>query len=271
MGGLAEAEGLKRMNTYSRLLVAVDGSNDSKAAVAIAARLTPGLGVPVELITVTDDDRTEAWAKGVQAETFETLQHAGVTAVTSTVTAGNAAESILAAANKDPEQLVVVGASGLSQTTSRLVGSTSNKLAHNSIADVLFAQDPPPKAWNFVGLATDGSPTSHLAVQRGLQIAAAAKAKAHLITAAKSEEAGQEVLDETWRALDLDNAPVSVEKDVLVNSQPAGAIANNAWKYAVVAIGNRGMSGPMRLLGSVASKITHDMESNLLLVNTTRD
>lgn len=259
------------MNTYSRLLVGVDGSDDSKSAVTIAARLAPGLQAPVELISVTDDDRSEAWAKGVQAEAFETLQHAGVTDVTSTITEGNAAEVVVAAANKHPEQLVLVGAAGLSQTTSRLVGSTSNKLAHNSLADVLFAQAPAPTAWNFVGLATDGSPTSHLAVQRGLQIAAAAKAKAHLITAAKSEDAGQEVLDETWRALDLDNAPVAVEKDVLVNSQPAGAIANNAWKYAVVAIGNRGMSGPMRLLGSVASKITHDMDVNLLLVNTTRD
>ena len=38
----------------------------------------------------------------------------------------------------------------------------------------------------------------------------------------------------------------------------------------LLVIGNKGMSGPSRLLGSVSNRVTHDLPTDLLLVNTTR-
>lgn len=260
------------MSGYPRVLVGTDGSADATAAVRIGGRLAAGLGVPLELITVWGGDRDENWAKTVLAEAEAVARDAGAAEaqVSLRPVSGNAPDVLLDAANANPGALVVVGSAGLAKASSRLVASTSNKLTHHSLADVLFAKDPAPSIWNFVALATDGSETSHKAVRRGLELAAALNAKAHLVTAAKSEDAGQEVLESTWRALDLGSQPVHVELDVLVDSQPASAIVLNGWKYELVAIGNRGMSGPLRLLGSVANKITHELKSNLLLVNTTR-
>lgn len=258
------------MTGYPRVLVGTDGSADATAAVRIGGRLAGGLRVPLELVTVWGGDRDESWAKTVLAEADAIARDAGAAEVSLRPVSGNAPDVLLDAANENPDALVVVGSAGLAKASSRLVASTSNKLTHHSLADVLFAKDPAPSIWNFVALATDGSETSHKAVRRGLELAAALNAKAHLVTAAKSEDAGQELLESTWQALDLGNQPVEVELDVLVDPQPASAIVLNGWKYELVAIGNRGMSGPLRLLGSVANKITHELKSNLLLVNTTR-
>jgi hypothetical protein len=38
----------------------------------------------------------------------------------------------------------------------------------------------------------------------------------------------------------------------------------------LLVLGNKGMSGPSRLLGSVANRVTHHVPTDLLLVNTTR-
>jgi nucleotide-binding universal stress UspA family protein len=130
----------------------------------------------------------------------------------------------------------------------------------------LFARAPLPDRWNFAALATDGSSTSLRAVRHGLRIATALGATPRLVTAARTEAAGAELLEAAALELGLDLP----EREVLVDQHPASAVANAGWKYELVVIGNRGMSGPGRLLGSVANKITHELRTNLLLVNTTR-
>ena len=55
---------------------------------------------------------------------------------------------------------------------------------------------------------------------------------------------------------------VGTAADVLV----AGATNDD-----LMVIGNRGMSGFARVLGSTANTITHQSTTNLLLVNTTRN
>lgn len=257
------------MERYPRVLIGTDGSADAMAAVQIGGRIAARSGTPVRLIAVWDKgEKDEAWAAGVLDEAKAAVTGMGVTDVEVEPVNGSAPEVLLNRANDDPDALVVVGSAGLAKTTSRLVASTSNKLTHNSDADVLFAKDPPPSAWNFVALATDGSPRSFLAVRHGLRVAAALGAKARLITASKSVDDGEEVLAAAWDELKLGEQAVEVDREVLDDPQPGNAIIDAGWKYELVVIGNRGMSGPERLLGSVANKVSHGLKTNLLLVNT---
>lgn len=260
------------MESYPRVLVGTDGSPDADAAVRIAGRVAARLAVALELVTVWKDgsDRDHDWALGVLKDAEATVRALGATDVIVQDVSGNAPEILLDRANAQPESLVVVGSAGLSRATSRLVASTSNRLTHNSDADVLFARDPVPDQWNFVAVATDGSSTSQLAVRRGIGVAVALGATPRLITAAKTEEAGREVLDATFNELGLGALDVEVEREVLHDPQASEGIVLAGWKYELVAIGNRSMSGPARLLGSVANKVTHGLKTNLLLVNTTR-
>jgi nucleotide-binding universal stress UspA family protein len=243
------------------------------SAVRIGARIAARSGTPVKLVTVGDGDDPERdgrWAEEVLDEAEAIVKELGVAEVSVEHGSGAPQEILLARANAEPDSLVVIGSAGLSRAASRLVASTSNRLAHHSRADVLFAKDPAPSVWNFVALATDGSSSANQAVSRGLRLAAALGATGRLITAAKSQEAGEEILESTWSALDLGALDVTIDREVLIESQPASAIIAAGWKYELVAVGNRGMSGPERLLGSVANKVSHGLKTNLLLANTTR-
>jgi len=253
------------MDSYPRVLVGTDGSPDARAAVQLAATVAARSGVPLVIIHV-DDDRDEDASGLLLAEAEHAATATGVAVVEVWALDGKAPDVLLNLANEQPDQLVVVGSAGLSKASSRLVGSTSNRLTHHSLADVLFAKAPAPAAWNFVALTTDGSATSRHAVRHGLRIALALEATPRLVTAARSEEDGAEVLAAAAAELGLDD----IDREVLVDPHPASAVANASWKYELVVIGNRGMSGPGRLLGSVANKITHELRTNLLLVNTTR-
>lgn len=294
------------MDNYRQVLVGTDGSPDATAAVHIGATVAARLGVPLRIVHVGSDDGSDSSpdsspdngadqdappstgattgsdapeaavdtaagehrdAEAILRDAVGVAAAAGVTETTTSALTGKPAEVLLELADADPEQLVVVGSEGLSKTTSRLMGSTSNKLSHHSLADVLLTQAKLPDAWNFVALATDGSPTSLTAVRRGLLMASALGATPRLVTAAKTVEAGEETLAAAAAALGLDD---TVEREVFVDSHTATAVRNASWKYELVVIGNRGMSGPSRILGSIANSITHELRTNLLLVNTTR-
>ncbi|HEY1966339.1 MAG TPA: universal stress protein [Pseudonocardia sp.] len=259
------------MDRYPLVLIGTDGSADATAAVRIGGRVAARSGVPVKVITVGDDEgeRDGAWRTATLADAEAILAELGVADVSLEGVVGSSRDILLARADAEPDSLVVVGSAGLSRATSRLVASTSNRLAHHSRADVLFAKDPVPSMWNSVALATDGSASSHQAVRRGLRLAVALGAKGRLITVAKTSEAGSDVLESTCQALGLDALDLKIEREVLIESQPGSAIIAAGWKYQVVAVGNRAMSGPERLLGSVTNKVSHGLKTNLLLVNTT--
>ncbi|KAA0021144.1 universal stress protein [Antrihabitans cavernicola] len=258
------------MESYPRVMVGTDGSDDATAAVKVGGRIAAKLGVPLDLIAVWEDDNNDAWAVEVTTAAEAILKDLGVKEVNTKRVSGDPADQLVAYTNDNPQSLVVVGSTGLTKASSRLVGSTSNRLSHHSIADVLYAREPVPSQWNFVALATDGSDTSLKAVQRGLGLASALGATPRLVTAAKSHDDGARVLAATRAALNLDSAGVEIEEEILVDSQAASAIILQGWKYEIVVIGNKSMSGAARLLGSIANKITHGLETNLLLVNTTR-
>lgn len=258
------------MASYPRVMVGTDGSEDATAAVKIGGKIAAKLGVPVDLIVVVEGDNDAEWASRVSGEAEGVLSGLGVREVATEHATGDPADRLVAYSTENSQSLIVVGSTGLTKASSRLVGSTSNRLSHHSIADVLYACEPVPTQWNFVALATDGSDTSLKAVQRGLGLAAALGATPRLVTAAKNRSDGDNVLKTTRSALDLDAAGIEIEDEVLVDSQAASAIILQGWKYEIVVIGNKSMSGAARLLGSIANKITHGLETNLLLVNTTR-
>ena len=259
------------MDSYQRVIVGTEGSPDATAAVRLGARIAGKLGIPIDIIAAYDGDdgRNREWAEATAAAAEAAAIDAAADAtITAKAVVGDADEILLAAAEVQPDALLAVGSAGLSKSTSRLFGSTSNKLAHHSLADVLYASDPLPTTWNFVALATDGSDTSVAAARKGLILARALGARPRLVTANTDVAEAEKVLADVATKISADT-DVDIEQEILEDSA-ASALINKAWKWEVLVLGNRGMSGASRLLGSVANKVTHGIETNLLLVNTTR-
>ncbi|MFD3592528.1 universal stress protein [Nocardia sp. NPDC058640] len=260
------------MGCYQRIIVGTNGSESARTAVAVAGDFAVRLGIPVTAMTVWKEagrkSGTDAgWAEETTAEAAQALTAAGVSQVFRTELDGAAGALLLDAAEREPDTLLVIGGGSLGSSKARLLGSTANHVSHHSQTDVVFTRKL-PKRWTTVGLTTDGSPSSLTAVRRGYELSLAIGARPFLVTSAKTDEDGGNTLIDVEGEIAVSD-PELFGRDVLTGVPAAEAICNAAWKYDLVVIGNRGMSGPARLLGSVANKVTHDIDTNLLLVNTT--
>ncbi|MFD3745570.1 universal stress protein [Nocardia sp. NPDC058633] len=260
------------MGCYQHIIVGTNGSESAQTAVAVAGEFAVRLGIPVTVVSVWKDAGRKTatdveWAAQATAAAAETLTAAGVFEVSRIEVDGTAGAILLAIAEQRPDALLVIGGGSLGSSKARLLGSTANHVSHHSQTDVVFTSKV-PKRWTTIGLTTDGSASSLAAVRRGYDVALALGARPFLVTSAKTDDDGIDTLAEVEGQLAVED-PELFGRDILTGVPAAEAICNSAWKYDLVVIGNRGMSGPARLLGSVANKVTHDIDTNLLLVNTT--
>lgn len=260
------------MSSYSRIVVGSDGSESARDAVAVAGALAARLSAPVTAVTAWKTSievlgaRDERWAQRTSLGTDVDLHDKGVRDVKRVEVKGDPAESLIDIGAEGDASLIVVGAHGLDGSSGRFSGSTANNLAHHSLVDVLYVRRRVSDI-KTVALATDGSETSLTAVRRGHELAAALGAEVTLITVAESVDAGEAILGEVEQK--LGSADGAVERRVLTGSA-ASSLIDGTNDYDLLVIGNRGMSGFARVLGSTANKVTHDSATNLLLVNTTR-
>lgn len=269
---------------YTGILVGTDGSSTARCAVHAAGAVARALGVRATVVTgwyrdhVDDYEqidtfetvesagaRNSAWATDVVVDGAALLRQAGVEDVRTATPEGGPADGLVRLGDDHPGSLIVVGTVGLDRGTERLLGNIPHQLTHHAHADLLLVARgdcDETITWGTVALATDGSPTAALAVGHGLELATALGATTTLLTVATSEDRGQAILDAgEFRA---DDTRVAVGRDV------TATLLDAAGDYDLLVLGNKGMSGPSRLLGSVANRVTHGLPTDLLLVNTTR-
>jgi nucleotide-binding universal stress UspA family protein len=272
--------------TYTHVLVGTDGSGTAKRAVEAAARTAAALDRPLVVVTAWQrelDDRPALseesrypggnaaamdaqWAIEVTSDAGGVARAHGVTEIRQMQAIGAPVEALLESANTHPDALLVVGTAGLDRRSERLVGNVPHQLTHHSPVDLLLCHGR-AEAWSSVALATDGSRTAARAVERGLALARAVGAEPTLLTVARSEDKGRSLLEDTvGRSSDLDG----VARRVVVDGDAVRGLSDAGRDYDLLVIGNKGMSGPSRLLGSVSNRITHEVPTDLLLVNTTR-
>jgi nucleotide-binding universal stress UspA family protein len=277
--------------SYGDVLVGSDGSPTATTAVRTASGLAAALQAPLTIVTAWQRDlhdppapseesrypggsaasQESHWAADVTSDAAAVARTLGVAEVKQAHPIGHPAEALLSVAYRHPSAVLVVGTAGLTRTSERLVGNVPHQLTHHSPIDLLLVtgrhdvdgQVP----WRTVGLATDGSRTAGIAVDRGLALARAIGAKPQLLTVARSEERGSEVLE---RALERIADPEGIDRRVVLSGDPASGILEAGRDLDLLVLGNKGMTGASRLLGSVANRITHKVPTDLLLVNTTR-
>jgi nucleotide-binding universal stress UspA family protein len=269
--------------TYTRVLVGTDGSPSAQCAVHAAGAVARALGVPIVVATgwyrdklvdvpsqeaagaSTPTARSANWATDTAVDAAAALRATGLDDVRTAEPEGAPADGLIRLADDHPGTLLVVGTRGLDSTTDRLLGNIPHQLTHHARSDLLLISRPdcsPDTSWSRVALATDGSPTAELAVQHGLAIARALGAHTTLLTVAADEARGDRVL--TASGADTEDVRVAIGRDI------TDTLTDAARDYDLLVLGNKGMSGPSRLLGSVANSVTHHLPTDLLLVNTSR-
>jgi nucleotide-binding universal stress UspA family protein len=144
-------------------------------------------------------------------------------------------------------------------------------------------------------VGTDGSETASVAVEKALEIARTAGATVHVVHAHHLVSVGQLAASSaTYGAPNLDvekvNQGIEAQSRTVVDhvaeqaqragvkcetyvleGDPAHALIDVAEQVGadLLVVGNRGMSGVRRMLGSVPNKVSHHCPCNLLIVDTT--
>ncbi len=276
--------------TYAQVVVGTDGSATAGLAVAAAGAVAQRLEARLLVVTafqrgMFDDPPpgilraypqgfqagTEAsWAMDVSADAAAEMRAIGIDARQATAPF-SPAQALDEFAGDRPGSLIVVGTRGMSEASERLVGNVPHELTHHAHHDLLLVtttDDEVHSTWATVALGTDGSDTAIEACRKGLSLADDLGATATLVTAAKSRVEGDQALATTRAALGRDDLAGEV---IIADNDLGAAVAQAGAAYDLLVMGNKGMSGIRRLLGSVPNTVTHRVPTDLLLVNTTRN
>ncbi|MGA7986774.1 MAG: universal stress protein [Candidatus Dormiibacterota bacterium] len=138
---------------FEKIVVAIDGSTFSDAAVRAAAGLAAKAGSQVEVVHVHEHDvipakasvapdlETTDEARALVATALAKLKESGVDAHGRLLQSPtrDVPHKILEVADETGADLIVVGSRGLSSIAGMLLGSVSNKLIHTAKVGVMVA------------------------------------------------------------------------------------------------------------------------------------
>ena len=135
-------------------------------------------------------------------------------------------------------------------------------------------------------VGADNSATALRAVEAASEFAAALGAKLHIVTAYKTvtvalPDLPPDVLQSTYADLadalleELTSVAKKADVEVEIHSasgEPAAAIINVATRVGadLIIVGNKGMRGTRRVLGSVPNSVAHRAPCAVLIIDTTR-
>lgn len=282
------------MGVFKRILVAVDGSENSMEACSAAARICGESGTAIEVIHVASEDET---VRG-REETKDMLEKARV--LTSQTLArvrtgvvearGSVVDAIVRRGSDKKCDLIVLGAKGSGGFRRLLLGSVSSGVVTHAGSSVLVVRGLPSTAgrlFDRVLVAVDGSKEAARAVQAAAEVTKSTGAEftiLHVIyvpaaayssgssAATRTERAARrEAEDYLSAARDLaKKAGVDCSVRIVEDLQsPVRGIIEFASKEHsdLIVLGTRGRGGFRRLLlGSVASGVVNFAPCSVLVV-----
>jgi len=251
---------------FSRVLVGVDGSAESREAVRQAAALVEGeltlLAVydTVSAYSVStgtipspllDPDVQRAAAEGVLRGAEEAL---GPIEATAKVARGCSWDELLDEADRERDTLVVVGTHGTGRVSGILMGSTATEVIHKARCSVLVAREARNALPRSIAVGVDGSADSALAHAVARDLATRLGAKLRPIVA----EGGKKVDPKLAATI----AGADYESFV---DDPVTALVVAAAEVDLLVVGSRGLHG-VKSLGSVSERVAHRARSSVLIV-----
>jgi nucleotide-binding universal stress UspA family protein len=257
---------------FRKILAGTDGSDSAALALSHAAEIAERLGAELTVVTAhaTSEGREaasdpELVIAGALLRDVEKTHGARIT-LTTRAAPGSAADVLVDLAEREGFDLVVVGNRGLSRESALQPSSVPGRVTRRAPAAVLVVDTVsrrPPRYRRLLA-GTDGSSTAERAVEAAVELTRALGAELSLASAVSSEKDGRRVL-EAIRARWPD--PMAH----VISGEPAEALSDLAEseEYDLLILGNKGMTGLRRALGSVPARVLRRGPTNLLIVHTT--
>jgi nucleotide-binding universal stress UspA family protein/nitrite reductase/ring-hydroxylating ferredoxin subunit len=259
---------------YKTIVMGTDGSPTATAAQRAAHVLAKRFRSRLVLVSAyTPPKMNRQLAERALRYAQDAARRAGVeTAVV--LEEAEPGDLILAVAERERADLVVVGNKGMGQASRFRLGSVPDRVAHGSPCDLLIVdttRSPRARAdrrYRTIMAGTDGSPTAGEAARKAMELGMILRAEIRLIF----------VGDPLVGAIKLEQATeiapegVKVTPLIVAAGDPAERITQAAVAEDIdlIVVGNKGLSGARRyLLGSVPNQVAHDAPTDVLIVKTT--
>lgn len=269
------------MGSYSKILVAFDGSDSSRNAVRQTLDkfedswikvliVVPAYEGELELVGISD---VQSLLRGPTEELKQAAQEiigSESSRVNIGVVKGEAFERIIDIAENESCTLIVMGRRGLHRVERMLMGSVTAKVIVHASTDVMVIPREAEVNWDNVLVATDGSADSDKALKKAIALSKSHNTCMTGVTVVdmhpehygdasevvdKLDEKAKKVIEEAAAGASAEGVELQTH---LLHGDPAKEITDYARdsKAGIIFVGSRGLTGLKKIfLGSVAEKI----------------
>jgi nucleotide-binding universal stress UspA family protein len=262
------------------IVVGTDGSPTADVAVDRAGELAQVLEAPVHVACVpsalSGNDSPQAAAQQVVAEAGERLRSRGI-AVQTHVPEGDGAPALVAVAEQERAQMIVVGNKGMTGIR-RVLGSFPNDVSHHARCGVLIVRTTSRPLAEFGGssivVGTDGTSDAMRAVKEAIRLSKALESDLHIVSIHRpattvyvpphSPESAVEAAAAEASSQGVD-AITHVTRDEPVAALLDVAQQNDA---AIIVISYTGMWPDQGVLGNIPDTLSHKGSSSVLIVSS---
>ena len=268
MNAVTETTNAHRRSVFSRVLVGIDGSEQSLEAARQAAILVDGeltllaaydvapaivAGTGTRVPDYFDEDVQRDAATGALGRAREELAMASSTGM---IVRGRPAAALISEVERAQDTLLVLGSHGLGRLAGFVMGSTATEVIHKAPCSVLVARR---------GSEVDYFPTKVVVGVDGSLESATAYAVARRLSERFNAELWP-VVAHGGKAVDrrLIDLIVDRRREDLPDEPVAALVAAAAGAHLLV-VGSRGLHG-LRALGSVSERVAHQAHSSVLIV-----
>jgi nucleotide-binding universal stress UspA family protein len=237
--------------------------------------MAQALGAPVHVVCAPSYIAAYDWPPRITAEQIvddaeERLRSRGLTVQTH-VPQGDAAPELVAVADSEHAQMIVVGNKGMTGIR-RLVGSVPNRLSHLARCDLLIiptqSRSLPEFGGGSIVVGTDGSPRASRAVQKAIHLSKALAGELHIVSSSKPTGSAEAAVASA--AAEASDHGVTATKYALPDD-PADslvAVAKHS-DAAIIVVGSKGMHADEReRFGNVPDKVSHRGTTSVLIAFT---
>ncbi len=259
----------ERLFTFSRVLVGVDGSPESREAARQAARLTEpegrltllavydvapaivggtGAGTPAYF----DEDLQRKRAEDALERTHRAL--AGLADPVGKLARGNAWDELVREIMREQHTVVALGSHGAGRLRGILAGSTATEMIHRAPCSVLVARAAGGEFPSRIVVGVDGSPESAAAYATARRLAERFDAELWPVVAHGGKGVDSRIV-----------ATIVGESREDVPANPVDALVRSAADADLLVVGSRGLHG-LKSLGSVSERVAHQAQSSVLVV-----
>ena len=255
---------------FSRVLVGVDGSEESREAARQAATLAEGgltllaaydiasalvggtgVGVPVYY----DEDFQRDSAKAALQEAQQDVEAANATAK---IVRGVVWDALIHEAERAQDTLIAVGSGGLGRMAGIVMGSVATELIHKAPCSVLVARKRSDAFPHKIVVGIDGSPQSLAAYAVAKRLAERFETELVPVRAHGGKQVEGHLVDRV----------VGHHREELPD-EPVTALVAASADADLLVVGSRGLHG-IKALGSVSERVAHQARCSVLIVRESK-